>query len=485
MDRRLADFVAGLRAAGVRVSIAESTDAFQAVERMGIKDRSVFRISLRSTLVKEAADLPIFDQLFPFYFGSGGPPFTNPLSDLSPEDKQLLAAALRALLEQLRQKNGAQPPGHQGEPGQSSAQNQLARLMQLLQMLMSGQNPTNEQMDDLGQQVGLQNATHPYQQQWLERRMRRQMGMDQLDELLEHLWQLLDEMGFSRDALEELKAAVEANREALAEQIRQHVGANVFRRSVENQPQSSADDLLHRPFQSLTQREAEELRQQVRRLAAQLRSRAALRQKRGKIGVLDAKKTVRANLRYSGVPMELKFRTRHLKPKLALICDVSTSMRPVVEFMLRLIYELQDQVAKARSFAFIDHIEEFSQEFSQHRPDVALDLVMQQMPAGYYNTDLGHSLNQFVNDYFDSVDHRTTVIIVGDGRNNYNDPRPDRINEIKRRARRVIWLNPEHRRQWGTGDSDMPAYVPFCDQIYRVSNLAELSWAVDQLLTNR
>jgi hypothetical protein len=153
--------------------------------------------------------------------------------------------------------------------------------------------------------------------------------------------------------------------------------------------------------------------------------------------------------------------------------------------MLRLIYELQDQVAKARSFAFISDIEEVSLDFASYQPEVAVERVLDRLPAGYYNTDLGHSLHSFCRDYLDAIDHRTTVIFVGDGRNNFNDPRLDLVQTIKRRARRVIWLNPESPRLWGSGDSDALEYVPLCDATYEVSNLAQLIEAVDRLLTGR
>ncbi len=238
---------------------------------------------------------------------------------------------------------------------------------------------------------------------------------------------------------------------------------------------------MNRPFRRLSEEEADALRDEVRRLAARLRSRAALRHRRGKKGVLDPKATIRANLRNGGVPIELRLKTRHLKPKLALICDISTSVRHCAEFMLRLIYELQDQVAKARSFAFIDRIEEISAAFDEHRPDVAVEQVLRNLQAGYYNTDLGASLAQFCKHHLDAVDGRTTVIFLGDGRNNYNNPRTDLVNMIQRRARRVVWMNPEPTALWGTGDSDMWQYVPHCDNVHQVSNLAELTAAIDRL----
>ncbi len=486
MEQRIVDFIAGLRAAGVRISIAESEDAFNAARCMGIFDREDFQDSLRTTLVKEANDRPIFDQLFPLYFGSGGPPMLNLTEDLSPEEKNLLAQALRALLEQMRQE-GRRQGTQQRQRGFPSPDSQLNSLMQLLQWLLQGQNPDQESLDQAGQQAGLQNADHPYQQHWMEQRMQRQLGMQLLERLMQELAEKLAEMGMSQEAIDELMEGMEANREALAEQIAQYVGASMAQQRAERQPEAKqqAADLMHRPFSSLSESEADLLRQQVRRLAAQLRSRAALRRKRGKSGMLDAKKTIRTNLRYGGVPLELKYKIRHLKPKLLLVCDVSTSMRAVVEFLLRMVYELQDQVASAHSFAFIDNLENISEDFAEYPPDRAINEVLSRLRPGYYNTDLGSSLNTLMLRYGGAVDSRTTVIFVGDARNNYNNPRLDLMEQIQRRSKRVVWFNPEHPRQWGTGDSDMLAYLPFAAAIHRVSTMAELTAAVDRLFTGR
>jgi uncharacterized protein with von Willebrand factor type A (vWA) domain len=484
MDQRIIDFIAGLRAAGVRISIAESEDAFKATRCIGILNRDEFQASLRTTLVKEASDRPIFDQLFPLYFGSGGPPLLNLLDDLSPEEKNLLAQALRALLEQMRQDEHRREM-QQGQRGYPSAESQINNLMQLLQWLLKGQSPDQQTLDQLGRQSGLQNADHPYQQSWIEQRINRRLGMQLLEQLLKQLPELLKQLGMSQEAIDKLIEGMEANREALADQIAQQVGSTIARQRAESRQHQKQDavDLMHRPFKNLSEREAQLLREQVRRLAAQLRSRVALRQKRGKTGTLDVKRTLRANLSYGGVPIELKFKTRHLKPKLLLICDVSTSMRSVVEFLLRMIYELQDQVASAHSFAFIDDLENISQDFAENPSDVALEIVLTRLRPGYYNTDLGNSLNTLIMHYANTIDHRTTVIFVGDARNNYKDPRLDLMDQIQRRSKRIIWLNPEHPRQWGTGDSDMLAYLPYAHAVHRVSNLAELTAAVDKLLT--
>ena len=485
MDQRIVEFVAALRASGVRVSIAESEDAFRAVQHIGIRDRRRFRDALRTTLVKEAHHQAIFDRLFPLYFDSGGPPLSDLTQDLSPGDQDLLSRALRELLEQLRR--AAQQAGDRYHDGNKGKRVPLDALAQLLQWLLQGTGPTPEELEEAVERLGLSGNNDPFQQSRLQRQMLRQMGMELLEQLMEVLAALLSQMGMSQESIDRLLAGMEANRQALTQKIAQQLGAQASRNRAETYPHRRQDlsGLMHRPFQWLTEREAELLRGEIRRLAAQLRSRAALRRRRGKRGSLDVKRLMRANLRYGGVPLELRFKTRHLKPRLVLVCDISTSMRPVVDFLLRMIYELQDQVASARSFAFIDDLNDITPDFAAYRPEVAIETVLTRLPPGHYNTDLGQSLGTLLDHHAAAIDPRTTVIFVGDGRNNYNDPRLDLMEHIQRRVRRVIWLNPEHPGQWGTGDSDMLAYEPHADAVHRVSNLAELASAVDRLLTTR
>jgi uncharacterized protein with von Willebrand factor type A (vWA) domain len=455
MEQRIVDFIAGLRAAGVRVSIAESADAFRGVDFLGVMDKNIFRETLRATLVKDAKDAPMFDTLFPLYFGSGGPPMYNPTGDMTPEEQQMLMDALRQLANELRR---------------------------LMEMLMQGRQPTPGEMEQAGRQVGLQYANRPFQQEWFTKRMLRQMSLEQLEAALEQMMEALAQQGMSRESRERLEQAARGNAEALEEQVEQFVGENIARKATEEKHEPSEADLLERPFSSLSESEARLLRDLVRRMAAQLRSRASLRHKKGKTGTLDAKRTIRANQRFGGVPMEIHLKTRRLKPKLALICDVSTSVRYCSEFMLRLIYELQDQVSKARSFVFIDDIREITEYFVAERPEVAVENVLNDNRPGYYNTNLGNSLESLMHDHLDAIDHRTTLIFIGDGRNNFCDPRLDIVDQLKRRARRVIWLSPEPPYLWGTGDSDMPQYVPHCDAVHEVANLQQLANAVDKLL---
>lgn len=460
MEDRIIQFVRGLRAAGVRVSMAESIDAMRAVEILGVGDKELFRQTLRATLVKESDDFAAFSELFPLYFGSGGPVMQDGTEDLTEDEQAMLEAALSELSN---------------------------RLQKLLDWLTSGEGPTKEELEAMAQQAGVEWADTPQEGRWVTRRMLQQMGFGQLEEQLRQLMEKLQEMGMSQESIQKLMGVVEANRDALAEQVAQQVGRQIAEQRANRPDELYGSDLMNKPFESLSAEEAETLRREVQRLAAQLRSRAALRRKRGKLGKFDSKGTIRANQRYGGVPVELKYRKKKLKPSLVLICDISRSMLSVAEFMLRITYELQDQVTKTRSFGFYSDLEEISLDMAGNRPAEAVDEVMNRFygrAPQHYGTDLGYSLHTFFDNYLDSINSRTTVVILGDGRNNYNSPRIDLIKDLQRRSRRLVWMNPESPRQWGTGDSDMLEYAPLCDQVFMVRNLNQLSAAVDRIMAS-
>jgi uncharacterized protein with von Willebrand factor type A (vWA) domain len=459
MDKRMIDFIRALRAAGVRISLAESMDAMHGVETVGVGDKGVFRAAMKTTLVKEVRDQATFDYFFPLFFEQNNPPMENIPDKLTPEQQQMLQAALQSLMGDLQ------------------------ALRDLLRQLIDGQPFSQQQLEQQGQQAGLPQASDLSHRSWFERRMQRQMGLLQLQQMIEQLLAELEQMGMDGQALQELRDLLEQNAEGLSEQVSQFVGASLAEQLANREPQPKPD-LLDVPFTRLSDAEVDQIRAEIRRLAARLRSRAALRQRRAKNGTLDPRRMMRANMRYDSVPLELRYRTRHVKPCLVLICDVSTSMRYCAEFLLTLIYELQDQVARTNSFIFISDLVDISMVFAEAEPQTAVARVLSENRPGYYNTDLGASLVTFKRDYMSCITSRTTVIVLGDGRNNYNDPRFDIAQEMMRRSRRLIWFNPEPPSQWGTGDSDMLGYAQVASGVYRVSNLRELAAAVDKILVD-
>ncbi|MBC8099256.1 MAG: VWA domain-containing protein, partial [Armatimonadetes bacterium] len=314
-------------------------------------------------------------------------------------------------------------------------------------------------------------------------RMNSQAGLRQLQQMIDQLIEQLKSMGMSDEKAEEVREMMQMNMDALSEQISNHVGLSLAERLAEREPEAKPD-LMDVPLQRLGQEDIDQIRDEVRRLAARLRSRASLRQRRAKTGAPDPRRTMRSNMKYQGVPLEIKFRQRHVKPALVLICDLSTSMRYCVEFLLTLVYELNDVVAKTNSFIFIDDMVDISMEFKEREPQTAIARVMENNPPGYYSTDLGNSLNTFKKDHMGLITSKTTVIILGDGRNNHNNPRLDIAQDLQRKSRRLLWFCPEAPSMWGTGDSDMHQYAPVSDGVFHVATLRDLANAVDQILVD-
>lgn len=459
MQKRMIEFIRALRAAGLRVSLAESQDAMFAVDETGVSRQPTFKSAMKAALVKNQRDQPVFEYFYPLFFTNNKPPLQNILEQMTPEQERMLQEALRSLL------------------------GDLDALRDLLQRLLEGREFSDEELSQLGESSGLAQGDEMYMRPWFERRMNRQAGLTQMQRMLDDLLEELAALGMSDEALAELEAMLRENMQGLSEQISQHVGASLAEQMADQAPRERPD-LLDVPLQRLSSGDIDDVRDEVRRLAARLRTRAALRQKRAKTGHFDPRATIRKNLRYGGVPMEAQFRKRHKKPSLILICDLSTSMRYAVEFLLTLVYELSDQVRRTHSFIFIHDLVDVSTTLAELPPREAVARIMAENPPGYYSTDLGNSLDTFRRDHLQLVDSRTTILFFGDGRNNYNDPRLDIVREMQRKGKRLIWFCPESRRQWGSGDSDMWEYSMYADRVFLVNNLRQLADAVDRILAD-
>lgn len=459
MEERIVQFIAALRAGGVRVSLAESADALKAVDLLGVQEREAFRMSLRTTLVKEANGIPVFEELFPLFFGQGGvPPMTDVMEDMTEEEAQMIAQAMHMFNEQLRK---------------------------MMEKLLRGEQLSKEELEQLSQLTGLSNTKDLRYRDWMAERMKRAMRFKDVQKAMREMMEMMQQMGMTKERMEQLRELIKANQQALEEQLRQHAGEQIAENMAQEPPNADVDGLFDRPFHSLDDRDMDKLRKEVQKLANRLRSRISLRQKRAKTGQLDAKSTIRANLKHGGVPVEIKHRNHKLKPKLVVLCDISRSMRTCAELVFSLIYSLQDVITKTHSFAFHDHLEYISPDFVGGRQPIEVIYdVVPRMAQGGYRTDLGYSLDNFSRKYMDLVDSRTTVIVIGDGCNNGNDPRLDILETIARRSRRTIWIVTE-MHAWTQYDSDMARYAPICDDVVSAYTLNELSSVIDNLLTNK
>jgi uncharacterized protein with von Willebrand factor type A (vWA) domain len=235
---------------------------------------------------------------------------------------------------------------------------------------------------------------------------------------------------------------------------------------------------------SLEQKHHRLLQDIVLRMARKLATAYSRRRKVFRRGHLHVPRTLRRNMKYDDAIFDLHWKSVQTdRPKVFAVCDVSGSVANYARFMLLFLYSLEEVLPKVRSFAFSSDLGEISELFARNSAEDAIALALRQYGSG--STDYGQALADFRKRCLDDIDRRTTVIILGDARNNYGDARTDVLKEIYDRCRRVLWLNPEPRAMWNTGDSEMRHYAPYCHQVDECATLTQLERVVSGLLRSQ
>ena len=326
------------------------------------------------------------------------------MEDMSPEEAQALAQMMRTFNEQVRK---------------------------MMEKLLRGEQLSQEELNQLGQLTGLNRAEDMSYKDWYTKRMMRALRFKEVQEALKELMEMLQKMGLNKQRLDQLQQLIQANQRALEEQVNRFAGQQIAENMSEQPPdKGNLDELMDRPFRSLSDQDMDVLRKEVRRLANRLRSRIALRQKRAKTRPVGRQghhpRQPQAWRRAHGdhppgPPPEAQagghLRHQHLHA-LLLGADAEPGLCAA------------GLVTKTHAFAFIDHLEYITPDFAGKEANAAIAAVLQRLPPGYYSTDLGYCLDEYTAHYLDTVDQRTTFIMVGDGRNNHNDPRIDIMQTI-------------------------------------------------------
>jgi uncharacterized protein with von Willebrand factor type A (vWA) domain len=245
--------------------------------------------------------------------------------------------------------------------------------------------------------------------------------------------------------------------------------------------------LADRPFHALSRAEIDLAETAVRKLAEKLKSRLLRKQHSRRKGALNVRRTLRKNLTWGAVPMVPAFRSRRPeRPEVVVLCDVSDSVRNVSRMMLLFTYTLQSLFVRVRSFVFVSDIGEVTLYFKELELEEAIDLATAGRAISLHaNSNYGRALATFARDQLPSVSRRTTVMVIGDGRNNYNPNSSWVLKELRRKCRRLLWICPEDRRSWGFGDSEMATYARCSDQVVVVQTLGDLAQVADQLVPLR
>jgi len=444
MDQILRDFIVALRASGVRISVAESIDAMNTAKLIGYEDRTVLKDSLSVVLAKSYYEKELFVDCFSRFFSfdafshQRGYTLDNPSTD---------------------QRDG----------------NSL-----LTQMILAGDTSAlAASMREAAQDLHVNQMQYFTQKGIYMHRILRHMGQESLRRDIQRLYQ--ENTEYSREIAERLTNA----EDYLLENVRDYVEQqyDLFAGSLEEELLENY--LKDIKLSNLEQRDLYRMHTIVHKMVKRLNDIHSKRRRTFRRGQLDFRKTLRNNVANQGLLFDIKWKKKKIdQPNIVAICDVSSSVSAVARFLLIFLYSLNKALAKIRTFIFCSNLVEVSNIFDEYSVEEAVAKLHSGTGLGVIlgPTDYGQSFRNFRENWPNIVTNNTTVLILGDARNNYTDPETRLLKAIQQRCKRLIWLNPESPSSWGTGDSEMHRYRPYCHVAKECNTVNHLERVVDSIL---
>ena len=241
-----------------------------------------------------------------------------------------------------------------------------------------------------------------------------------------------------------------------------------------------ADALAGRALADFTPSDLDEMKAIAQRMARRLAARHGGRHRVNRRGHLDIRRTLRANAG-SEVPFKLVLKKRRpAKPRIVALCDVSGSVARHSRFLLLLLSALDGTAVDLRAFAFSNHLHDISVPLRDLQGDAAITAILRNSGSG--STDYGQTFVELRDQHWTLIDRRTTVLVLGDGRSNYTNPRLDIFKDMAERAKRVVWLCSEARGRWGTSDSCMLTFAPYCTHVSHCVTALDLERIVEDAM---
>ena len=472
----MAGFITELRAAGLPVSLTENLDAMEAITHIPLEDRETFKYALGATLVKNASHWRSFETVFEVYFSLRGPQYAVGKLDEADEFSRDMQDEAKLRGDQ------------KGAGGSMDGMTPEEMMAMVYQALMNGDDAMMRALarQAVSKFAGMEPGRPVGGTYYLYRTLR---NLD-LDNMLDKLMDAQKEqLGGEMTPLEERLEKDEFDDRI--EKFKKEIEAEIRRRLVADRGAEAMAKTLRKPlpedvdFMHASRDEMGNLKKALGPLARKLQARLARKRKHERRGPLDFRATVRHSLSYGGVPAEPKFKyPRPSKPELMVVADISGSVAAFARFTLMLVYAIQNQFSKVRSFVFIDGIDEVTDYFkgvddvteAVHRVNTEADVVW---VDGH--SDYGHAFEVFWEKWGQQIGPKTTVLLLGDARNNYHASQSWVVKEIRAKARHVYWLNPEPKSYWNTGDSIVGEYGTHTDGVYECRNLRQLEGFVEKL----
>ena len=467
MEDRIVEFASVLRRNGVRVSLSENMDVFRALELIGIADPVLFRHALRTTLVKRASDLKPFEELFDYFFLGIGQAI-DALERRIMEQLELTPQQFQELLERVRRLLSEM----EGE------------LSELTRALLSG---NRAELERLLREAASQEGDFNYPDSFRltpYTRMAARLQFSRVQSEIERLRGILQMLGENGEDLRNVIRYLDERMRDLNRLLREVIQQEQRKTGMGLKDATQRTALADKSFAFYTEDDIRRMNDAVTRLAQRLKNRLSVRRKKALRGRFNVKETLRKNLQYGGVPFKIQLdRRKKTKPQVMILCDISDSVLNASRFMLQFVYSIQDLYAKVRSFVFVSDLGEVTQLFEENELQRAVETALKgDVIDVFSHSNFGRAFEIFYQNYFSAVTSKTTVLIIGDGRNNYNRPNEWVLREIQQKAKQLIWLNPENRITWGVGDSEMPRYAPYCDTAEECRSINQLYKVIDLIV---
>ena len=442
----LRDFIHILRSSDLRVSTSESIDAMNVVSEIGLEDRSLLKHSLSFSLAKTLREKEIFSECFDNFFEEN---YMNLNEDKLPQKNNEKDSEISDL--GVLDKN---------ENSLEELYNNSDRTSLMTAMALAARE-ANLQDIRLFTQVGM-----------FTRKIFDEMGLEKLNN---DIFQASREGNIRRE--EDLKNI----RENLRLEIREYIENQVKLRTSNTGKQLREDALSQMRLTQADKADYKIMSGIIKKMARRLISVHSRRKRKSQRGLLDIRSTIRANQEYDGILFETVWKkTKVDRPKIVALCDVSGSVANVSRFFLMFLHSLTEILPNVRTFAFSNKAGEVTDLFENKDIEVAAAETL--LLNGGGSTDYGQAFVDLEGLLENNIDRKTTVIILGDARSNYGDPRCDVLKTIQEKSKRILFLNPEPKSVWGTGDSEMLRFVPYCSKSKVCSSLFDLERVVDDML---
>ena len=442
----LRDFIHILRSSDLRVSTSESIDAMNVVSEIGLDDKSLLRDSLSFSLSKTLREKEIFNECFDNFFEEN---YMNLKSDELPEENHERDIEFDDLNNSENMQKSLE------ELYKNSDKTSLMTAMAL------AARDANLQDIKLFTQVGM-----------FTRKIFDEMGLETLNN---------DIFQASRQGDTKRESELKNIRESLRLEIRDYVENQVKLRTTNAGKQLREDALSQMRLMQADKSDYQIMSGIIKKMARRLISVHSRRKRKSQRGMLDIRSTIRANQEYDGILFETIWKkTKVDRPKIVALCDVSGSVANVSRFFLMFLHSLTEILPNVRTFAFSNKAGEVTDLFENKDIEVAAAETL--LLNGGGSTDYGQAFVDLEGLLENNIDRKTTVIILGDARSNYGDPRCDVLKTIQEKSKRILFLNPEPKSVWGTGDSEMLRFVPYCSKSKVCSSLFDLERVVDDML---